>query len=230
MLEALKAAVWQANMALPRHGLVTLTWGNVSAIDDTRQYFVIKPSGVQYDDLRPDDMVVVRVEHGTVVEGSLRPPSDTPSHRVLYQAFAAIGGVVHTHSAWATAWAQAGMDLPVLGTTHADFARGPVPCTRDLTQAEVDAAFEANTGRTIVEAFAERSPEEVPAVLVRGHGPFCWGKDAMDAVKNAIILEEVAKIAHRTLALNPKAALNEAIGSRHFSRKHGPNAYYGQRT
>ena len=228
MLEDLKYEVLQANLMLPRNGLVALTWGNVSAVDPSREFLVIKPSGVAYDELRRDDMVVIRIADGIVVEGRLRPSSDTPSHRVLYQAFRSIGGIVHTHSAWATAWAQAGREIPMLGTTHADFAHGPIPCTRDLTPDEVDATFEENTGRSIVEAFQELDCEAVPAVLVRGHGPFCWGKTAWAAVTNAIILEEVAKIAHRTLALNPEAELNQAIGARHFRRKHGPEAYYGQ--
>lgn len=228
MLEALKSEVWQANLALPKHGLVTLTWGNVSAVDATREWMVIKPSGVAYEDLKPEDMVVLRISDGVVVEGSLRPSSDTPAHLVLYRAFGEIKGVVHTHSTWATIWAQAGQAIPVMGTTHADFAGGPIPCTRDLRREEVQEAFEANTGKTIVETFAAGEYKVVPAVLVRGHGPFCWGSGAMGAVHHAIMLEEVAKMAYYTQMLNPKAKLNPHVASRHFSRKHGPQAYYGQ--
>jgi len=228
MLKALKEQVLEANLALPKSGLVTLTWGNVSGIDENRELMVIKPSGVAYDQLKRDDLVVLRVQDGGIVEGTLRPSSDTPAHRVLYQAFTNIGGIVHTHSPWATAWAQAGLPLPMLGTTHADFARGPIPCTRDLDEAEVAVDFEAHTGLSIVQVLERDQYQDIPAVLVKGHGPFCWGKDAMGAVTQAIILEEVAKIAHRTLALNPGAVLNPAIADRHFSRKHGPKAYYGQ--
>lgn len=228
MFEELKAAVCWANRELPRYGLVTLTWGNVSGIDDNREHLVIKPSGVSYDRLVPEDMVVVRIADGAVVEGRLRPSSDTPVHRVLYRHFDDVGGIVHTHSAWATAWAQAGREIPVLGTTHADFCPVPVPCTRDLTAEEAASEFEWHTGLTIVEALRGGGHRDVPAILVRGHGPFCWGEGPMEAVNHAVILEEVAKIAHRTLALNPRANLNPAVANRHFARKHGPDAYYGQ--
>ncbi|CAG7643340.1 L-ribulose-5-phosphate 4-epimerase [Paenibacillus allorhizosphaerae] len=229
MLEALKREVWEANLALPRHGLVTFTWGNASGIDRTSGLVVIKPSGVPYEDLLPDDMVVVDLQ-GSVVEGRLKPSSDTPTHVVLYQAFPAIGGVVHTHSPWATSWAQAGLAIPALGTTHADYFYGEIPCTRAMTGAEIQGAYEAETGRVIVETFAGLDPLEVPGVLVHSHAPFNWGTDAHNAVHNAVVLEEVAKMALHTFALRPGVpAMDRTLLDRHFLRKHGAKAYYGQK-
>lgn len=227
MLEALKEQVLEANLMLPRHGLAVLTWGNASGLAEDREHLVIKPSGVEYAALRAEHLVVVRVADGAVVEGG-RPSSDTPAHRRLYQTLDGIAAVVHTHSPWATAWAQAGRAIPLLGTTHADFCTGPVPCTRDLTDDEVAGDFEAQTAATVVEALSGRSPAELPAVLVRGHGPFCWGDSPTAAVQHAVTLEEVAKLARYTLALNPMARLSPRLAARHFQRKHGPGAYYGQ--
>lgn len=230
MLEALKQAVYEANMELPRRGLVTYTWGNVSGIDRERGLVVIKPSGVDYEALKPEDLVVLDLA-GSRVEGRLNPSSDAKTHLALYNAFPALGGVVHTHSPHAVAWAQAGRDVPAYGTTHADYFYGPVPCTRDLTAEEIDEDYEANTGRVIVETFRERGidPVHVPAVICRGHGPFTWGRDAAQAVYHAVVLEEVAKMAILTEQVNPNAAAApQRIQDKHFLRKHGPNAYYGQ--
>lgn len=230
MLEALKQAVWEANMALPRHGLVTFTWGNVSGIDRENGLVVIKPSGVPYDRLQPEQMVVVDLD-GRIVDGTLQPSSDTPTHVRLYKAFAAIGGIVHTHSPWATSWAQAGRGIPVMGTTHADYYYGEVPCTRPLTAAELNGAYELETGNVIVETFRTRGidPEQVPAVLVHCHAPFCWGTDPDNAVHNAVVLEEVAKMALHTLVLNPSVrSIDGHLLDRHYLRKHGDSAYYGQ--
>ena len=231
MLEELKRLVYEANMELPRRGLVTYTWGNVSGIDREKGLFVIKPSGVDYDDLRPEHLVVLDLE-GNQVVGDLNPSSDTRTHLALYNAFPALGGIVHTHSPHAVAWAQAGRDIPAYGTTHADYFYGPVPCARDLTAQEINEDYEANTGRVIVETFREREvdPVHVPAVICRSHGPFTWGKDAAQAVYHAVVLEEVAKMALFTEIINPKAApAPQRVQDKHFMRKHGPNAYYGQK-
>ena len=230
MLEDLKKQVYEANMELPRRGLVTYTWGNVSGIDREHGLMVIKPSGVEYDELRPEDLVVLDLE-GNRVEGGLNPSSDTKTHLALYRAFPQLGGIVHTHSAHAVAWAQAGEDIPCFGTTHADYFYGPIPCARALTPQEVEEDYEGNTGRVIVETFRERglNPVYVPAVVCRSHGPFTWGKDAAQAVYHAVVLEEVAKLALFTRQVNPAAApAPQHVLDKHFLRKHGPNAYYGQ--
>ncbi|PZD93202.1 L-ribulose-5-phosphate 4-epimerase [Paenibacillus sambharensis] len=232
MLEQLKQEVLEANLDLPKYKMVTFTWGNVSGIDRESGLVVIKPSGVPYEELKRDDMVVVDLE-GKVVEGNLKPSSDTPTHVVLYKAFPNIGGVVHTHSPWGTTWAQAGRGIPALGTTHADYFYGEIPCTRLMTEAEIKGAYELETGNVIVETFRERGidPDMVPGVLVNCHAPFTWGKDAHTAVHNAVVLEEVAKIGHRTAHLNPEVQpMDQDLLDRHFLRKHGKNAYYGQGT
>jgi len=229
MLEELKKEVWRANLDLVKHGLVLFTWGNASAIDREKGLVVIKPSGVAYDEMKPEDMVVVDMA-GRVVEGRLKPSSDTPTHLVLYKAFGAIGGVVHTHSTYATAWAQAGRDIPDLGTTHADYFGGDIPCTADMTREEVEGDYEKETGNVIVRRFAGIDPVHVPGVLVKNHGPFSWGKDAAEAVYHAAVMEEVAKMAAVTLGINPQATMNPHLVKKHFSRKHGPGAYYGQST
>lgn len=230
MLEDLKQKVYEANMLLPKYGLVTFTWGNVSAIDTESGLFVIKPSGVDYEKMTPADMVVMDLQ-GNKVEGDLRPSSDTPTHLELYKAFPEIGGIVHTHSSYATSWAQAGRSIPCYGTTHADYIFGEVPCLRCLTKEEIDEAYEENTGHLIVNEFQRMNKEvmAVPAVLCKNHGPFAWGKDAMDAVHNAVVLEEVAKMAYRTETINPKVApAPQELQDKHYYRKHGANAYYGQ--
>jgi L-ribulose-5-phosphate 4-epimerase len=228
VLEALRQQVLEANLSLPAHGLVTLTWGNVSGIDRERGLVVIKPSGVSYDGMTADDMVVVDLD-GNGMEGAGRPSTDTPTHLSLYRAFDAIGGVAHTHSTWATAWAQAEREIPVLGTTHADLCPGAIPLTRPLADEEVEQDYEGSTGRVLIEAIGDRDSEEVPCVLVRGHGPFCWAGDPAGAVETAVTLEEVAHLALLTSILEPAVApLASAIRDRHFSRKHGPQAYYGQ--
>lgn len=228
MLEELKLQVWKANMDLPRYGLVTFTWGNVSGIDREKGLIVIKPSGVSYEAMKPEHMVVLDLE-GNKVEGDLKPSSDTPTHLVLYRAFPEVGGIVHTHSSWATSFAQAGKGIPALGTTHADYFYGEIPCTRRMTEEEIKGEYEKETGAVIVEAFSGKKPMEVPAVLVNMHGPFTWGKDAQDAVHNSVVLEEVAKIACRTALINPQAGpLDANLLDKHFLRKHGTNAYYGQ--
>lgn len=231
MLESLKQKVYEANMQLPKYGLVTFTWGNVSAIDRESGLFVIKPSGVEYDLLKPEDMVVVDLD-GKKVEGKYNPSSDTATHAELYKAFSEIGGVVHTHSSYATSWAQAGRDIPCYGTTHADYIYGPVPCVRCLTKEEIEADYEKNTGLLIVEEFKKmnKDPMAVPAVLCKNHGPFSWGKDATEAVHNAVVLEEVAKMAYRAESIN--ANIEPApmeLQDKHYYRKHGANAYYGQK-
>ncbi|WP_318153669.1 L-ribulose-5-phosphate 4-epimerase [Paenibacillus vietnamensis] len=231
MLEALKHAVWEANMDLPKYGLVTFTWGNVSGIDRESGYAVIKPSGVAYEELKPEQMVVVDLD-GNVVEGNLRPSSDTATHVLLYKAFPKIGGIVHTHSPWATSWAQAGRAIPALGTTHGDYFYGEVPCTRAMTEAEIKGAYEHETGNVIVETFRSREIDEnqVPSVLVNSHAPFCWGKDPHNAVHNAVVLEECAKMALHTFQLNPNVQpMDQNLLDRHYLRKHGANAYYGQK-
>ena len=228
MLEDLKAQVLAANLELPHAGLVTLTWGNVSGRDPDSGLVVIKPSGLPYDTMTAEDMVVVDAE-GEVVDGGRRPSTDTPTHLVLYRGLPGIGGVVHTHSTWATAWAQAQRAIPVLGTTHADLCPGPVPVTGPITPEQVNAGYESATGDVIIAEVGERNPQEVPGVLVAGHGPFCWGSGAADAVEKAVTLEAIAKMAWLTVMLEPGAASLEAhIVQRHFSRKHGPAAYYGQ--
>ena len=228
MLERLKQSVLDANRLLPAHGLVTFTWGNVSGIDRGAGLIAIKPSGVAYEELRLEHIVLVDLE-GNRVEGDLRPSSDTLTHIELYRAFPAVGGVVHTHSPWATSFAQAGRSIPVYGTTHADYFYGEIPCTRDMTAAEIEGAYERETGNVIVEAFRDLNPVHVPGVLVKHHAPFCWGKDPEQALHNAVVLEEVAKMAIHTLLLNPSAApAGQALLDRHFLRKHGASAYYGQ--
>ncbi len=229
MLEALKEEVLAANLELPRHGLVTFTWGNVSAIDSRRELVVIKPSGVSYDNMTADDMVVVDL-NGNVVEGKLNPSSDTPTHLALYKAYENLGGVVHTHSSYITAWAQAGCAVPALGTTHADYFHGNIPCTRPLTEAEINGEYEYETGNVIIETIAHRDPMSIPGIIVYQHGPFAWGKDAMDAVHNAVVMEEVAKMAFRSIAINPRLAnIDPVLLDKHYLRKHGANAYYGQK-
>ena len=231
MLEQLKQAVYEANMELPRRGLVTYTWGNVSGIDRQQGLVVIKPSGVEYEELTPDRLVVLDLD-GHIVEGDLNPSSDTKTHLELYKAFPALGGVVHTHSPYAVAWAQAGRDIPCYGTTHADYFYGPVPCARHLTKEELDEDYEKNTGKVIIETFAARGidPVHVPAIICRSHGPFTWGKNPAQAVYHAVVLEEVAKMAAYTRLVSPDAPPAPAhVMEKHFMRKHGPNAYYGQK-
>lgn len=228
MLEELKQAVYEANMQLPAHGLVTFTWGNASAIDEQRKYVVIKPSGVEYDTMTAEDMVVVDLETGERVEGKYKPSSDTPTHLELYRAFPEIGGIVHTHSRWATCWAQAGRSIPAYGTTQGDYFYGAVPCTRPMTPAEIGGAYEAETGKVIVETFADKKATELPAVLVYSHGPFTWGKDAAEAVHNAVVLEEIAMMAVYTEQLGHHTPMQQELLDKHFLRKHGKYAYYGQ--
>ena len=230
MLEQLKKEVYEANLLLPKYDLVTFTWGNVSWIDREKGLFVIKPSGVEYDKLTPEDMVVMDLE-GDKVEGRYNPSSDTPTHVVLYNRFPQIGGVVHTHSSWATSWAQAGRDIPCYGTTHADYIYGEIPCVRNLTREEIEEAYERNTGVLIADEFEARGkdPAAVPAVLCKNHGVFTWGKDAHEAVHNAVVAEEVAKMAARCEMLNPQVEpAPQELQNKHYYRKHGANAYYGQ--
>lgn len=231
MLEELKEKVLQANLDLVKHGLVIFTWGNVSGIDREKGLVVIKPSGVSYDDMKADDMVVVDLQTGRVVEGDLRPSSDTPTHLAIYRAWPEVGGVVHTHSTYATAWAQAGIDLPNIGTTHADYFHNAVPCTADMTKAEVEGEYELETGNVIVKRFEDAgiNPMHTPGVLVKNHGPFTWGKTPAEAVHNAVVLEQVAKMAFVAYQVNPRLTMNPLLVEKHFSRKHGPNAYYGQK-
>jgi L-ribulose-5-phosphate 4-epimerase len=228
MLSDLRLEVYKANLELVSRGLVIYTWGNVSGIDRDKGFVVIKPSGVSYDSLKPEDMVVVDM-NGRVVEGNLKPSSDTPTHLVLYQAFAKVGSIVHTHSPWATAWAQAGHGIPCYGTTHADYFYGEIPCTRPMTLAEIESDYETETGNVIIERFGSLDPMHMPAVLVNNHGPFAWAKDPENAVHNAVVLEEVAKMAFHARMLNPSVtAINPALLDRHYLRKHGKGAYYGQ--
>ncbi|MDQ0167289.1 L-ribulose-5-phosphate 4-epimerase [Bacillus horti] len=228
MLEKLKEEVLEANLALPKHGLVTFTWGNVSGIDRELGRVVIKPSGVAYEELQLDDLVVLDLE-GNIVEGKLKPSSDTATHLVLYKSFPDIGGIVHTHSPWATAWAQAGRELPALGTTHADYFNGAVPCTRALTDTEIAGEYEKETGQVIVETFQDRNPNETPSILIHQHAPFNWGKNPSQAVMHAVVLEECAKMAYHTLHLSPSTqSMDTALLHKHFYRKHGSGAYYGQ--
>lgn len=229
MLEELKKAVYEANMLLPKYGLVTFTWGNVSQIDRETGYFAIKPSGVDYDKLTPEDMVIMDLD-GNKIEGKYNPSSDTPTHLELYKAFPNIGGIVHTHSPWATSWAQAGRGIPCYGTTHADYMYGEIPCVRCLTKEEIDGAYEKNTGLLIAEYFKENDYEAVPAVLCKNHGPFTWGRDGHEAVHNAVVLEEVAKMAARCEAINPQVKpAPQELQDKHYYRKHGADAYYGQK-
>lgn len=230
MLEELKEQVWKANLQLPAHGLVVFTWGNVSGIDRESGLFVIKPSGVEYDQLRPEDMVVMDL-NGNKVEGELNPSSDTPTHLELYRNFPTIGGVVHTHSRWATIWAQSGRSIPAYGTTHGDYFYGPIPCTRAMTPEEIGGEYELETGKVIVETFQDKKPEDIPAVLVKSHGPFTWGKDCFEAVHNSVVLEELAMMAWHTentygVQMQP---MQQELLDKHFLRKHGANAYYGQK-
>ena len=230
MLEELKQKVYEANMLLPKYGLVTFTWGNVSAVDKETGLIVIKPSGVPYETMKAEDMVVLNPD-GTKAEGDLKPSSDAPTHVYLYSKFPDIGGVVHTHSSYATSWAQSGRDIPCYGTTHADYIYGPVPCARVLSEKEIDEAYELNTGKLIVEEFSNRGIDynAVPCVLCKNHGPFTWGKDAFEAVHNAVVLEEVAKMAYRTELINKDVQpAPQILQDKHYYRKHGANAYYGQ--
>ncbi len=227
-IQELKQQVFQANLDLVRHGLVIFTWGNVSGIDREKGWVVIKPSGVSYDDMKADDMVVVDLE-GNRVEGAYKPSSDTATHLELYKAFPSIGGIVHTHSTYATAWAQAGCDIPNIGTTHADYFSTDIPCTRDMTEAEVKGEYEKETGTVIIERFSELNPTHVPGVLVKNHGPFSWGKDPHEAVHNAVVMEQVAKMAFIAYNINPNLTMNDLLIQKHFFRKHGPGAYYGQK-
>ena len=228
MLEELKESVLSANLALPKHNLVTFTWGNVSGVSRENQCVVIKPSGVPYHELKLEDMVVVNFD-GDVIEGHLKPSSDTPTHILLYKKFLDIGGVVHTHAPWATSWAQAGKSIPPLGTTHGDYFYGTIPCTRPMTEREINGAYEHETGKVIVETFENLNPNDMPSVLVHSHAPFSWGKDPEEAVHNAVVLEEVAKMALHTYQLNPKVTtMDHVLLDKHFLRKHGKDAYYGQ--
>lgn len=230
MLEALKQSVYEANLLLPKHGLVTFTWGNVSGVDREQGLMVIKPSGVEYDTMRSEDMVVVDLKTGKKVEGDLNPSSDTDTHVVLYNAFPEIGGIVHTHSRWATTFAQTGRGIPALGTTHGDYFYGEIPCTRKMTPAEIGGRYEWETGNVIVETFQDKSAKDIPAVLVHSHGPFCWGTDPKNAVHNAVVLEEVAFMGWHALQMNPDLPpMQRELLDKHYLRKHGANAYYGQK-
>ena len=231
MLEELKRTVCEANLLLPRHGLVTFTWGNVSGVDREGGLMVIKPSGVEYENMGPEDMVVIRLSDGERVEGRCKPSSDTDTHLALYRAFPGLGGIVHTHSRWATSFAQAGRDVPALGTTQGDYFYGDIPCTRRMTPEEIGGRYELETGNVIVETFRTRriDPDQVPAALVCSHGPFAWGTDPLNAVHNAVVLEEVAFMAFHAMALNPDLPpMQRELLDKHYMRKHGPGAYYGQ--
>lgn len=228
MLEELKRQVLEANLLLPKYGLVTFTWGNVSGIDRESGLVVIKPSGVPYEGMTEEDMVVVDFD-GKRVEGKWKPSSDTPTHVELYKAFPALGGIVHTHSRWATTFAQAGLDIPAMGTTHGDYFYGDIPCTRKMTPQEIAGEYEKETGRVIIETFAGKSPADIPGVTVHSHGPFAWGRDAMDAVHNAVVMEEVAFMDWHAMMINPAAGrMQQELLDKHYLRKHGKNAYYGQ--
>ena len=229
MLEELKQKVYEANMALPKYNIVTFTWGNVSAIDREKGLFVIKPSGVDYDKLLPSDMVVMDL-NGNKIEGGYNPSSDTPTHMELYKAYPEIGGIVHTHSPWATSWAQAGRGIPCYGTTHADYFYGEIPCARSLTPEEINSAYEKNTGLVIIETVSAKNVMSVPGILCNNHGPFTWGTDAANAVHNAVVLEEIAKMSYRTETLNPAIKpAPQVLQDKHYLRKHGAGAYYGQK-
>lgn len=229
MLEKLKEQVYEANMELQKKGLVIYTWGNVSGIDREKGLIVIKPSGVDYDTMKPEDMVVLDLQ-GNIVEGKYKPSTDTPTHLVMYNTYPNIGGVVHTHSEWATIFAQAGMDIPAFGTTHADYFYGDIPCTRDLTEEEINGEYEKETGNVIVETIGDKDPLEVPAIIVKNHAPFTWGKDPENAVYNAVVLDKVAQMAYNTMTLNPRVSrVKQHLLDKHYLRKHGANAYYGQK-
>lgn len=228
MLEELKKSVCRANLLLPKFGLITFTWGNVSGIDRERSLVVIKPSGVSYEEMKPEDMVVVDLFTGRPVEGALNPSSDTPTHLELYKAFPTLGGVVHTHSRWATTMAQAGLPIPALGTTHGDYFYGEIPVTRKMTPAEIAGDYEKETGTVILETFQGKSAADIPAVLVHSHGPFTWGTDPENAVHNAVVLEEVAFMAWHDIAIHRAQPMQQELLDKHYLRKHGPNAYYGQ--
>lgn len=228
MLEEMKLDVFEANMELQEKGLVIYTWGNVSGIDREKNLVVIKPSGVDYETMKPEDMVVVDMD-GNVIEGKYKPSSDTATHLALYREYPEIGGVVHTHSTWAVTFAQAGLSIPAFGTTHADYFYGEIPCSRDLTKEEIDAAYELNTGNVIIETIGEKDPMEVPAIVVKNHGPFAWGKTPKGSVYNAVVMEKVAEMAYKTMTLNPRVApVGQYLLDKHYFRKHGANAYYGQ--
>ena len=230
MLEKLKEDVYKANMLLPKYGLVVFTWGNVSGIDREKNLMVIKPSGVEYDVMKPEDMVVVDIETGKKVEGDMNPSSDTDTHLVLYRNFKNIGGIVHTHSQWAVSFAQAGMGIPAMGTTHGDYFYGEIPCTRKMTVEEIQGSYELETGNVIIERFKEIDPDRVPGVLVHSHGPFTWGTDPFNAVHNSVVLEQVAFMDFHAMMLNPNAgSMQQELLDKHFLRKHGPGAYYGQK-
>lgn len=230
MLEDLKKKVYEANMLLPQYELVTFTWGNVSGVDREKGLMVIKPSGVEYGEMKPEDMVVVDLKTGKKVEGELNPSSDTDTHVALYNAFPNIGGVVHTHSRWATTFAQAGMGIPALGTTHADYFYGEIPCTRKMTPREINGKYELETGLVITETFEKINPDEIPSVLVHSHGPFSWGTDPFNAVHNAVVLEELAFMAWHNMMMNPQIKpMQQELLDKHYLRKHGANAYYGQK-
>lgn len=229
MYEELKKRVYEANMLLPKSGLVKFTWGNVSERDDNTGYIAIKPSGVKYEDLKPEDIVVLDLQ-GNIIEGSLNPSSDTKTHIEIYRAFPDIKGIVHTHSTYATSWAQSGRNIPSFGTTHADYMYGEIPCLRNLSKEEIDEDYEKNTGKLIVEFMKDKEVTKIPAVLLKNHGPFTWGKDAFDAVHNAVVLEEVAKMAMFTESINKEAKETpKEVQDKHYYRKHGANAYYGQK-
>lgn len=230
MLEQLKNEVCAANLELVKNGVVIYTWGNVSGISDDRKYMIIKPSGVDYDGMSPEDMVVVDIETGETIEGKWKPSSDTATHLELYRVFPSIKGIVHTHSVNAVAFAQAGMSIPALGTTHADYFYGDIPCTRELTEYEVSDGYEANTGKVIIECINEKGydPIAIPGIVIKNHGPFAWGKNPANAVYNAVVMEKVAEMDLKTLALNPNAEMKQYVLDKHYMRKHGSNAYYGQ--
>ncbi|ALP91372.1 L-ribulose-5-phosphate 4-epimerase [Clostridium butyricum] len=228
MLEELKKKVYEANMELQRKGLIIYTWGNVSGIDREKGLVVIKPSGVDYDTMKAEDMVILDLD-GNIIEGKYKPSTDTPTHLVLYNTYPNIGGVVHTHSEWATTFAQAGISIPAFGTTHADYFYGDIPCTRDLTENEINGEYEKETGNVIVETIGEKNPLEIPAIIVKNHGPFTWGKDPDNAVYNAVVLDKVAEMAYKTMTLNRSIeSVNQILLDKHYLRKHGVNAYYGQ--
>lgn len=229
MLEELKRTVCEANLLLPRHGLVTFTWGNVSGVDREGGLMVIKPSGVEYENMGPEDMVVIRLSDGERVEGRCKPSSDTDTHLALYRAFPKLGGVVHTHSRWATTFAQAGRAIPAMGTTQGDYFYGDIPCTRKMTPEEIGGSYELETGNVIIETFQGMEPMDIPGVLVHSHGPFAWGKDPLNAVHNAVVMEEVAFMDWHTMLLNPESGrMQQELLDKHYLRKHGANAYYGQ--
>jgi L-ribulose-5-phosphate 4-epimerase len=228
MLEQLKKDVYEANIELQKKGMVIYTWGNVSGIDRERGLVVIKPSGVDYDTMKAEDMTVVDLD-GNIVEGKYKPSSDTPTHLVIYKTYPEIGGVVHTHSTWAVTFAQAGMSIPAFGTTHADYFFGDIPCTRDLTKEEIDEAYEMNTGNVIIETIGKNDPMAIPGIIVKNHGPFAWGKTPQNSVYNAVVMDKVAEMAYKTLMLNPTVKrVPQYLLDKHYYRKHGPNAYYGQ--